>query len=109
MVNYDFGPAASVPRARTSQSSRRPEASHPFVHSSDYLALLIPSRAALNNPVHQWHLKADVDAGFFALSIHLWHKISALSAKNALYKDEFLTRWVASTMGACLLAIPSRN
>src|SRR5258707_121873 len=30
------------------------------------LALLIPSRAVLNNPVHQGTVKADVEAGFLA-------------------------------------------
>jgi hypothetical protein len=30
----------------------------------------------------------------------LCRRISALSAKNSLYKDEFLTRWIASSMGA---------
>ncbi len=38
----------------------------------------------------------------FSLSIHLCRKISALSAKNSLYKDEFLTRSVASFMGASI-------
>src|ERR1700733_2380049 len=38
----------------------------------------------------------------FSLSIHLWRRISSRSAKNSLYKTEFLTSSEASSFGGSI-------